>query len=277
MRDRLRVAQEAAGELARRFGITVEEPTFLRSTNNVVLWLAPSRVVAKIGTGDDDRLASELQVGHELARWGAPVVGPASEAPAVVHRVRGLAVTLWTYEPQAPDDQLDAQSLSRALHRLHEALERYAERSGAPLPRCGDELARLRHLLRDPGFASALPAADKGLLGTTLDDLSPRLEHGPVRVLHGSPHELNILLVDGNPRFIDFETVCVGPIEWDLAHLGPEVANHYPDAVQDDLLRVCRVLVSAKTAGWCWGSLDRGADMRWHAEHHLEAVRQARR
>jgi hypothetical protein len=277
MRDQMQVAEEAAGELARRFGITVEAPTFLRSTNNIVVWLAPSRVVAKVGIGQNDRLAAELEVASRLTAWGAPVVGPAREVPVVVHRLRGLAVTFWTYEPQAPDAELDAESVAGALHRLHDALERYASGPVEPLPHCGDELARLRRFLRDPDFASALGPADRSLLADALDELTPQLQEAPAQVLHGSPHEFNILLVDGHPRFIDFETVCTGPRAWDLAHLSPEVAAHYPDAVDESLLGVCRVLVSAKTAGWCWASLDRGADMRWHAEHHLEVVREARR
>lgn len=277
MREQMQVAEEVAGELARRFGITVEAPTFLRSTNNIVLWLAPSRVVAKVGTGQNDRLATELEVASRLAAWGAPVVGPASEAPAVVHRLREFAVTFWTYQPQVPNAELAPEPIAVALHRLHDALERYATGPVEPLPPCGDELANLRRFLRDPDFASALAPADHDLLADTLDELSPQLEEAPAQVLHGSPHEFNILLVDGNPRFIDFETVCTGPREWDLAHLSPEVAALYLDAVDESLLRVCRVLVSAKTAGWCWASLDRGADMRWHAEHHLEVVREAMR
>ena len=35
-------------------------------------------------------------------------------------------------------------------------------------------------------------------------------------------------MVDGEPMFIDFETVCYGPVEWDLCHLEPSVAHRYP-------------------------------------------------
>jgi hypothetical protein len=31
--------------------------------------------------------------------------------------------------------------------------------------------------------------------------------------------------------------------------------------------------VSAATATWCWGALERGDDMHEHAEYHLEVVR----
>jgi hypothetical protein len=86
---------------------------------------------------------------------------------------------------------------------------------------------------------------------------------------------MNILASGGAPVFIDLETIQLGPIEWDLAHLEVEVARAYPGSLDDDLLAMCRTAVSAATATWCWGGLDRGPDMRTHAEHHLAVVRSA--
>jgi hypothetical protein len=43
---------------------------------------------------------------------------------------------------------------------------------------------------------------------------------------------MNILVVAGCPRFIDFETVQVGPIELDIAHLEPEVASHLSEGLR---------------------------------------------
>jgi hypothetical protein len=56
----------------------------------------------------------------------------------------------------------------------------------------------------------------------------------------------------GAPHFIDFETVCAGPIEGDLAHTAIEVADAYPATWGPDTLRLCRELVNVKTAAWCW-------------------------
>jgi len=50
-------------------------------------------------------------------------------------------------------------------------------------------------------------------------------------VIHGSPHPYNVLLADGEPRFIDFEATCIGPVEWDLAHTSPDTVHHYTGAV----------------------------------------------
>ena len=58
---------------------------------------------------------------------------------------------------------------------------------------------------------------------------------------------MNILTRDGALVFIDSETIQIGPIEWDLAHLEPEVASVYPADHDDDRLRVCGTAVSAAT------------------------------
>jgi hypothetical protein len=96
---------------------------------------------------------------------------------------------------------------------------------------------------------------------------------GSEQVIHGSPHRFNILVVDAPPQFIDFETVELGPLEWDLAHLEPEVADLYPGEFNDQVLALCRVMVSAATSTWCWEGSGRGPDMQIHAQHHLEMVR----
>ncbi|MGH2346092.1 MAG: phosphotransferase, partial [Chloroflexota bacterium] len=90
--------------------------------------------------------------------------------------------------------------------------------------------------------------------------------------LHGSPHNGNILVVDGAARFLDLETACVGPLEWDLAHVSDEVVGNYPVRVNYTLLEVCRALVSVKTATWCWARFEHPA-LRWHAKHHLRVVK----
>ena len=60
-----------------------------------------------------------------------------------------------------------------------------------------------------------------------MHSVTPSLTHvnWPRHVLHGSPHRMNILTRDGAPVFIDLETIQIGPIEWDLADLEPEVAT----------------------------------------------------
>jgi len=56
------------------------------------------------------------------------------------------------------------------------------------------------------------------------------------------------------PRFVDLETCCRGPVEFDLAHAPAAAADHYPD-VDAALLADCRALVLAMVAAW---RFDRG-------------------
>jgi thiamine kinase-like enzyme len=104
-----------------------------------------------------------------------------------------------------------------------------------------------------------------------MHELSPPPTH---ITIHGAPHSYNILLVEGEPRFIDFETTCVGPCEWDLAHTDSEVSEAYSRVTNFELLRVCRDMVSLKTAAWCWADVERG-DLRYHAEIHLAQVKRS--
>jgi len=47
---------EAAVSVAHRFGVAVVDPVTLSDSNNVVVWLRPAPVVAKVGTGHHRRL-----------------------------------------------------------------------------------------------------------------------------------------------------------------------------------------------------------------------------
>ena len=130
--------------------------------------------------------------------------------------------------------------------------------------------------LDDNDFGAALRADDRTLLVRALSrSHEVTASSARQRALHGSPHGFNILTVEGEPLFIDFETVCHGPVEWDLCHLDPTVAGHYPPGCNVEALEIARLVVSAMTSALCWEGIDRGEDMHSHAEHHLAVVRAA--
>src|ERR687897_3057317 len=56
--------------------------------------------------------------------------------------------------------------------------------------------------------------------------------------------------------FVDLETCCHGPVEFDLAHVPEEVSERYP-GVDQELVRECRQLVLAMVAAWRWDPGDR--------------------
>jgi len=262
-------------DLVRSWGFDVRHPVSLRSTNNVVVWLSPSPVVAKI-SGEYDRAHRELAIVRELVALAAPVVPPFEKGIEQPVRLNGRAVTFWRYEAQNTVMESNANQIAEHLFRLHSCLASLQD--CADLPLFADPLMSAVRGLERPEFAPALAEADRALLRETLVDGVARLARltGSEHVIHGSPHRFNILTVDAAPRFIDFETVEFGPVEWDLAHLEPAVADHYPGEFDDQALELCRVLVSAATSTWCWEGLVRGSDTQSHAQHHLEIVRSAR-
>ena len=272
----MRAAVEAAVEVAVAFGVQVTEPQLLRSTNNVVVWLRPATIVAKVGVGHHRRLADELRVALVLSRLGAPVVPPASEIPKVVHHRHRFDLTFWRYHPQASGVSLSSTQLARALRRLHESGRQISSEVRARLPSFMEELTAVRSLLSSPSGLVSLAERDRLLLLHAFDWLAAELQSAVRsnlhRVIHGSPHRLNVLLADGEPRFIDFETVCLGPIEWDLAHLEQKVAREYGQPLNESLEKTCRDMASVKTAAWCWAHVNRG-DLRDHAEFHLAQIR----
>jgi Phosphotransferase enzyme family len=266
-----------AAAVARELGLAVEQPVPLRSTNNAVAWLQPANVVAKVSVGRNSRLRTELEVARELWALGGPVVAIAPEMPDIVHRRGGLEMTFWRYHPQLTTAEPPPERVAPALRQLHVALGRLPTALRARLPSYMDELSDARSLLADHAALSSVTTADRDLLMNTFDRLKARLEElcplDRFVAIHGAPHPHNILLVGGEPVFIDFETTCMGPVEWDLAHLDARAAPLFPDLIQSELLWLCRGIASVKTATFCSADIDRG-DMREHAEWHLAYVRQ---
>lgn len=269
-------AIEAAVRVAEDFGLRLHEPVLLRSTNNIVAWLRPAPIVAKVRPECDAGFRRELRIASELSARGGPVVPPAHEVPAIVHSHDGFDITFWRHCPQPKDSDFPGARIAAALQRLHAAYAAISGELRADLPSYMTELESVSDVLSDAARLSGLREADRQLLRDTFDRLRMRmhvLSPGDAHmVIHGSPHPYNILTVDGEPRFIDFETTCVGPLEWDLAHTAPDTEPHYAGIADAQLLQLCRDMVSVKTAAWCWADVNRG-DLRYHAEVHLARVK----
>ena len=261
--------QEAAVKVARRLGLEVTSPVVLSDSNNLVLWLRPTPVVVKVATGHHQRLHLELSVTRHLLGQNAPAVGPAFDLPQMVHEGDGYEMTFWRYEP-TDGSEPSSGSIASALSALH---PRRCVTYPGPLRSFEDELAAVSDVLSDGHRPQALPDRGRQILRRALRDLTAELRQLiPSRVpIHGSPHKGNQIARTGSVRFLDFETACLGPLEWDLAHVDDDTARDYPAGVDPRVLAVCRGLVSAKTATWCWAKYDH-SDLRWHAEHHLQVV-----
>jgi hypothetical protein len=139
---------EAVLAMVRASTTVVAEPVMLRSTNNIVVWLSPTGLVAKIASDPTTHLGHELSWAHLLAERGAPVVPPAPSLGAVVHRIADRDVTLWEHVPQDPALPASSLAIAAALHDLHATLGEVAPAAVA----VADRLETTVEALHQPSF-----------------------------------------------------------------------------------------------------------------------------
>jgi aminoglycoside phosphotransferase (APT) family kinase protein len=167
-------------------------------------------------------------------------------APRVYER-DGFAITLWTYYPAEPSRELSPAAYADALSRLHVGLQRV----DLATPHFTDRVREADGLVGSRERTPELSDVDRNLLTNTFDTVTRAIsEQEPAeQLLHGEPHPGNVLNTKSGPLFVDLETCCRGPVEFDLAHVPEEVSECYPD-IDRALLRQCRILVLAMVAAW---------------------------
>jgi hypothetical protein len=236
----------AALSTASSVGVAAEDAVVLHNSNKLSLRLRPGEVVARVAPVAQHNAGFEIEVAGRLAAGGSPVAALDPRVEPRVHERDGFAITLWTYYPVEPG-QLAPVAYAGALERLHAGMRGLDVRT----PHFTDRVESAQQIVAGPDATPDLPDADRRLLDSTLRELRRSIvERGrPEQVLHGEPHPGNLLATAGGPRFIDFETCCRGPVEFDLAHAPEEVADHYPGA-DPGLLRDCRILMLAMVTAW---------------------------
>ena len=273
-RERRNRAFEAAVELGSRLGLDTSAARILRDWNDTIVHLAPAPVVARVRTSWVDAVepgavtqARELSVVRHAVARGAPVVRPADDAGPFEQD--GLTITLWRYAEELPGELTDAEA-GAALLQLHRALADF----DGDLPALSARLDRAASVISIPAAVPRLAPVDRVFLAERFGELRAEAESGGCsdRVLHGGPHTGNLLVTGEGPRWIDFDTVCRGPVEWDLAHLGAGAAALFPEA-DAGLLGTMRKLVSADVAIWCWHTYGRAPEVDDAAQHHLDVLR----
>ncbi|MFB4194280.1 aminoglycoside phosphotransferase family protein [Streptomyces carpaticus] len=242
--DRTSAAVGAAVAAGRALGLTVNDPAVLHDVFSVVVHLAPSPVVARVPTvlpRPDDlaaltrRQRDELEVTQWLADRGVPVLAPSPLVPREPVRRDGFSMTFWAHAEENRDKEPDYAANSESVPDLHAALRDYP--------------GRLEFLSSaEPWFVTeALPRLEQhpDLIGA--DDLDRARREWQVleplvrsraafearfpgiglQPVHGDCPPANIFAgVDGD-RYSDFEMITLGPVEWDLAALGPELEAAY--------------------------------------------------
>jgi len=263
----------AAADVGRLFDIRSDDPVVIRETNNTVVWLRPHPVIAKVGTRADSHegLAREHEVAGALHLMGAPVAEPLTDASPTRHPATGFMVTLWRRLDHDPTAEVPGWQVHSSLCQVSEALA--ASRIVLPDFRIG--LQRARSALNGDMHTMALPAQDLSLLLEVLDGLLPELDNRPLpqHALHGEPHEGNRLSTPSGIRWIDLESVCRGPLEWDLTFLSEDARRHYAE-IDQPLFTMLSMLNSARVATWCGiASSARFPEMRRYGQHHLDLLR----
>ncbi|MDG9722974.1 MULTISPECIES: phosphotransferase enzyme family protein [unclassified Streptomyces] len=270
--SQVRRATAAAVSTVSSLGLVVDDVVVLHDSNKLTLRLLPCDVLARVAPAEDQVAQFEVGVAQRLAESGCPVAVLDPRVEPRVHERDGFVVTLWTYYESVGPQEVSPADYAGALARLHTGMRTL----DVPVPRFTDRVAQAQRLVADRDRTPALAEADRELLGDTLRSLGRVVgECGGEQLLHGEPHPGNVLATRNGPLFIDFETCCRGPVEFDLAHAPEEAGEHYP-GVDQDVLRECRVLVLAMVTAWRWDRCDQFPDGRRLGTEWLGRIRAAR-
>jgi len=267
-----RRAVAAATSIAAALDLTVDDAIVLHDSNKLTLRVLPCDVLARVAHVGHEVAQFEVDLAQRLAETDSPVAALEPRVEPRVYERDGFAVTLWTYyQPVAPQEVSPAD-YADALERLHSGMRKLE----VTAPHFTDRVAEAQQLVASRDHTPALADDDRALLSTTLRSLRRAIgDRGAAeQLLHGEPHPGNVLSTKTGPLFIDLETCCRGPIEFDLAHVPEEVSERYPD-VDHELLRECRILMLAMVATWRWDRDDQFPNGRRMGEELLSQVRAA--
>jgi Ser/Thr protein kinase RdoA (MazF antagonist) len=263
-------AVAAAASTASALGLRVDDATVVHASNRLAVRLLPADVLARVALPTHEAAAFEVDLAGRLAATGSPVgrLDP-RVAPGVYER-DGFEITLWTYYEPRPASELSPAAYADALSRLHVGMQRI----DVPTADFADRVREAELLVGSRDRTPELDDADRDLLVQTFARVMRRItERGaPEQLLHGEPHPGNVLDTKDGPLFIDLETACRGPVEFDLAHAPKAVSDRYP-GIDPELLEDCRLLVLAMIAAWRADPEDRFPGRRQTLRELLAALR----
>jgi hypothetical protein len=266
----IRRALAAARSIVSALGLPVDDAIVLHNSNKLTVRLLPCDIAARVAPAAHQVAQFEIGLAQRLGETGSPVAALDPRADPRVYERDGFDVTLWTcYEP-GPDGEVSPAGYAHALERLHAGMRQLEVRT----PHFTDRVEEAQRLVGSSDLSPDLADADRELLITSLRSrLRAVAGRGAAeQVLHGEPHPGNVLSTASGPVFIDFETCCRGPVEFDVAHV-PEAASERYAAADEDLLGECRGLVLAMVAAWRFDRGDQFPDRQRAARLLLSALR----
>jgi hypothetical protein len=220
-------ARHAACEVACAHGLPVESAELVSFASNVILRLQPINVVARVSGGaalvrsNTEGPKHEVEVCGFLADAGAPMVAPSKLLDPGPHEFDGLSVTFW--------EGLTSRELPLPEMAALDSLRRCC----AALSSCPTALPYMRgyhetrHVFHGLWQNNRLDSIDPGKVVRRLAVIDEALEAiggalSPRNVpLHGDAHLGNVIVTEQSSGltclWLDWDDVCVGPIEWDYA------------------------------------------------------------
>ena len=262
-------AVAAVKSAAAALDLPTHNVTIIHNSNKLALHLLPCDVFARVAPIGQEVAALEVDIAQQLAATKAPVVALEARVDPQVYQRDGVAVTWWTYHDAVSTDQLSPADYAHALERLHAGMRSV----DVVTPHFLDRVEEAEHLLVNRDLTPALDTAGRELLLDTFSSVRQRINRSDAaeQLLHGEPHPGNVLNTPAGPLFIDLETCCHGPVEFDVAHVPEDVSEHYSDLDQD-LLNEYRGLVLAMVAAWRWDAQDEFPDGLRHGRAILDLL-----
>ena len=269
----VRRAVAAGMSTASALGLLVDDAVVVHNSNRIAVRLLPCDVLARVHYGAHQAGATfEVEVAVRLAQTESPVAEPEPRVEPRVYVRGGFAVTLWKYYEPVPTRSIAPSEYAQVLQRLQAGMRQI----DVTAPHFTDRIEEAQSLVGNRAHTPELADTERELLSKTLRNLRRAVEGRGAgsQLLHGEPHPGNLLRTKRGLLFVDLETCCRGPVEFDIAHAPQEVSEYYPAANQD-LLRDCRILVLAMIATWRWDRDDQLPNGRQLGTEWLSQIRAA--
>lgn len=266
-------AVAAAKATAAALGLRADDAIVLQESNRIAVRLLPCDVLARVAHVARQASAEfEIEIARRLTATDSPVAALEPRVEQRAYVLDGFVITLWTYYEPVSSQAVAPAEYAQALRRLHGGMRQI----NVTAPHFTDRVAEAQRLVANPADTPELPATERDLLSNTLQRMRNEIvdRGGAKQLLHGEPHPGNLLRTKDGLLFIDWETCCRGPVEFDIVHAPEEIRNHYP-GTDEALLRQCHILTLAMIITWRWERDDQLPNGRQLGREWLSQMRQA--
>ncbi len=243
-------ALTATTSVASELGLNVKDAIVIQNANRLAVRLVPCDVLARVAATvqrNQEVAAFELEIARQFEKSDSPIGVLDPRVEPLVYVRDSFAITYWQYYDPLPAGDIAPAEYAHALQRLHADMRQIV----VTAPHFTDRVDEAQAIVEDHSQSPNLVDEDRELLTNSLRSLRRSIvdRGADEQLLHGEPHTGNLLRTTSGMRFIDLETCCYGPVEFDIAHAPDEVGDHY--ALADRLLlRDCRILMLAMVAAW---------------------------